>query len=258
MPQPNATTHRHAVTIVVPCYNEADRLPADAFCKFADAHPEIHFLFVNDGSSDDTERVIQQLVERNEKQFASLSLEVNSGKAEAVRQGFVEAFKANPASVGFWDADLATPLADIPVFQSLLDERPELEVIFGSRVNLLGRDVNRKVLRHYLGRVFATMAVVVLRVPIYDTQCGAKLFRVSPEITRLFDEPFTSRWIFDVEIIARMVQARRGRDVPQPEDVIYEHPLMTWHDVAGSKIKYRDFLVVATDLWRIYFRYMRD
>jgi dolichyl-phosphate beta-glucosyltransferase len=246
------------VIIVVPCYNEAERLPVDTFRTFAAEHPSIRFLLVNDGSKDNTREVIETLAADMPEHFAALSLDKNSGKAEAVRQGFLKAFEDQPTYVGFWDADLATPLPEIPVFQSILDQRDELEIIFGARVNLLGRDVRRKATRHYLGRVFATAAVMVVGIPIYDTQCGAKLFRVKPEITMLFDEPFISKWVFDVEIIARMVHHRRNSDAPQPQDVIYEQPLDAWHDIAGSKLKTKDFLVVGCDLWRIYFRYMRS
>lgn len=244
-------------TIVIPCYNEVRRLDVEAFKSYAPSERGVRFVFVNDGSTDETIRVLQSLQETDPEVFDVLALERNMGKAEAVRNGLLKAFESAPDYVGFWDADLATPLEAITELRDLLEERPDLEMVFGSRVNLLGRSVHRNPMRHYIGRVFATAAVGVLGVPIYDTQCGAKLFRVTDETVELFQEPFISKWIFDVEIIARVRRARKGSDLPPVNRIIYEHPLMVWHDRKGSKLRYRDFIIVAIDLMRIYFKYMR-
>jgi hypothetical protein len=182
-------------------------------------------------------------------------LDQNLGKAEAVRHGLLAAAEFDPTYVGFWDADLATPLSDIVAFKNLLDARPEIEMVFGSRVNLLGRNVHRRLARHYAGRVFATAAATVLGVGIYDTQCGAKLFRVSTGFVDRLREPFVGGWIFDVEMIAREVRARRSTSLPPVSKVIFEYPLMEWRDVAGSKIKLVDWLKVAVNLGRIYVKY---
>jgi dolichyl-phosphate beta-glucosyltransferase len=117
---------------------------------------------------------------------------------------------------------------------------------------LLGRAIECKALRHYLGRVFATAASVVLGLRVYDTQCGAKLFRATPATKALFLRPFATRWLVDVELLARLIQARRGTPLPQARAVVYEWPLPEGRDVAGSKVKPWDFAKGLCGLVRIY------
>jgi hypothetical protein len=175
------------------------------------------------------------------------------GKGEAVRRGLLVALQTEATYVGFWDADLATPLESIAELQQVLEDRAEIEMVFGARVKLLGRTIERRTSRHYFGRVFATAVSLMLRMPVYDTQCGAKLFRVTDDLRRLLAEPFVSRWIFDVEIIARLARLRRGMDRSAPEAVIYEYPLREWRDVSGSKVNSMAFFRAAVDLMRIRF-----
>jgi glycosyltransferase involved in cell wall biosynthesis len=245
-------------TIVVACHNEERRLPVAAFEAFVPAHPDVGFVLVNDGSEDGTGAALRALERLAPERVCVVDLPRNVGKAEAIRRGLARAFALEPAYAGFWDADLATPLEAIPEFCALLDTHPRIEMVFGSRVQLLGRRIRRRAWRHYLGRVAATAISLALDLRVYDTQCGAKLFRATPAIRALFDEPFASRWLFDVEIVARLIAARRGRAVPQAADVIYELPLMQWEDVGGSKIGPWDYLQGAVDLVRIHRRYLRN
>jgi dolichyl-phosphate beta-glucosyltransferase len=241
--------------IVIPCYNEATRLQVSKFKAFACARPAVRFLFVDDGSTDRTWQILEGLHQDDPQYFAICHLAQNSGKAEAVRQGILRALEASPAYVGYWDADLATPLDTLVAFRELLDARPDLEMVFGARVQLLGRVIERSALRHYLGRVFATTASLTLGLRIYDTQCGAKLLRATPAVRALFQAPFATRWLVDVEILARLIRARRGTDLPPAEDVVYEFPLPEWRDVAGSKVKAWDFAKGLCGLARIYWQY---
>lgn len=240
--------------MVVPCYNEGLRLPVDQFQQFLGGQ-QVHFIFVDDGSTDNTVARIETIQSGNEERVSLIRSPANQGKAEAVRMGMNFALEQGAEYVGFWDADLATPLDAIPQFMGVFAERPDLDMVFGSRVKLLGRNVRRHASRHYLGRVFATIVSVMLRLPIYDTQCGAKIFRVGPKTRSLTAERFCTRWLFDVEILARYIRQVRSPEAAAKH--IYEYPLHAWEDVAGSKVKAIDFLVALRDIVRIYSKYMR-
>jgi dolichyl-phosphate beta-glucosyltransferase len=236
------------VVIVVPCYNEEQRLDVEAFRRFAADGHRVDFLFVNDGSTDGTLRVLQALQGESAERFPLLNLAENQGKAEAVRRGILAAAERGADLVGFWDADLATPLGELPSFLEVFAARPEIEMVFGARVRLLGREISRNPSRHYFGRVGATLISQTLGLAVYDTQCGAKLFRTGNDLREVFSRAFLSRWIFDVEVIARYVKLL-GRE--RAARSIYELPIRVWHDVRGSKVKSTDFLRALRDLRKI-------
>lgn len=239
---------RPDLVLVVPCFNEASRLVPEAFVRFASRRPSVHLLFVDDGSTDGTSAVLRRVCEAAPGACAVLLLERNAGKAEAVRRGMIEAFTRRPAFVGFWDADLSTPLEAADDFLALAARRPDLDVLIGSRVKLMGRDIRRQAWRHYLGRVFATAVSATLDLPIYDTQCGAKVFRATGAVRDLFSRPFVSRWIFDVEVIARYLDTPAAEGEPARRDRIYEVALRAWHHARGSKLRPWDFLRAFADL----------
>ena len=243
--------------VVVPCYNEARRLNLPAIQDFARRTERVELLFVDDGSRDETFELVDHLERVNAGRFSCLRLAVNCGKAEAVRQGVLTAIGRGAEYVGYWDADLATPLADIESFARVLDARPTVELVVGTRMRLLGHRIERHPLRYALGRVFATTASCALGMRIFDTQCGAKLFRVTPVTAALFDQPFSTRWIFDVELMARMKLARRTAVMPAAREAIYELPLDAWRDVRGSSVKSGDFVKAVGELARIYWTYLR-
>jgi len=246
-----------SVTIVVPCYNEAQRLPSEMLATFTMPERHLRFLLVNDGSTDGTIAVLEDLARRAPETIEVLDLVSNQGKAEAVRQGVMHAFQSKPDYIGFWDADLATPLDEIAGFCDILDTRPDIQMVLGARVKLMGRAIERKAYRHYFGRVFATAASLVLNLPIYDTQCGAKLFRGTETTCEVFETPFLSRWVFDVEIIARYKtrMGKRGRSIVP---AIYERPLHQWRDIGASKVHAGDAAQAYVDLAKIFLRYRQS
>jgi dolichyl-phosphate beta-glucosyltransferase len=241
--------------VVVPCYNEARRLNMRAIQDYGRRGDATELLFVNDGSRDETGELIEHLQRVHPRRFSCLHLAKNSGKAEAVRQGVLAALAAGADYVGFWDADLATPLGEIELFCRVLDGRPQIDLVIGSRLRLLGHKIERHASRYWLGRLFAATASLALGVRIFDTQCGAKLFRATDLARSAFQEPFLTRWIFDVELFARLANGRRAAEGPPLAEAIYEQPLDAWRDVAGSTLKSRDFFKAFFELiriWRIY------
>ena len=221
----------------------------EAFLDYVEKHDDVAFLFANDGSRDNTLEVLQALVERHER-LLLLDIQPNGGKAEAVRKGMLHAAEQHkPQYIAFWDADLATPLDEIePMVQWA--ERG-YDVVMGLRLMRLGAKVRRKPMRHYLGRCFATVASMMLDLPVYDTQCGAKLF--SREVVEaIFPEQFITRWLFDVELLARYKKVYgKERAIAK----IYEFPLFQWQDIDGSQLKSRDFIKAPVELMKIKRRY---
>ena len=242
--------------LVVPCYNEAARLDLAAFAAFLDAAPDVGLVFVDDGSRDDTLAMLRAFAESCPARVAVVAQPVNGGKAEAVRQGLLFAAARKPTYTGFWDADLATPLETLLDFIALLRRDASCAWVIGARVQLLGRDIARRPARHYAGRLFATAASLVLGLPVYDTQCGAKLFRADARLVACLCEPFISRWVFDVELIARFRGAVGGARAARTS--IHEYPLHAWRDVRGSKVGPGAFAWAAVELLRIYRRYRTD
>lgn len=242
--------------LVIPCFDEARRLRTEVFSQFLQDDPDTDLLFVDDGSRDKTLEILNSLAEGARGRVTVLSQPANRGKAEAVRVGMNHAIAQGARFAGYFDADLATPLSELPRLRSVLEGNDEIEMVFGSRVQLLGRNIQRRPLRHYLGRVFATVASEVLGLAVYDTQCGAKLFRLGPQVQALFAEPFLSNWVFDVELIARWRAAESSGDAAPANRVIYELPVDEWADVAGSKVRAADFARALVEIWRIRQRYL--
>ncbi len=243
------------LVVVVPCYNEERRLDPSAFCQFARDAAGIRFVFVNDGSTDGTVRVLRGLETSDPESFAACALPQNMGKAEAVRQGFLTAFRSQPEYVAFWDADLATPLEIIPSFRDVLDRRPELLLVIGSRMRLLGHRLVRDPLRHLASRIFSHVASWLLGVRIHDTQCGAKMFRATAEVKSLFAERFCTDWIFDVELFARLMRLHGARDPALLKQCVYEHPLDAWREMSGSKIKLPGFAKAVYEMFVLLWNY---
>lgn len=221
------------VGIVVPTFNEQDRWDSGYWVDFLGL-PATTWRFINDGSSDGTGALLDTFA----SQFPNASvthLPLNVGKAEAVRQGLLELMSETSMQwVGFMDADGAFRSDDLEELLALCRQPSRdahIDAVWSSRVALSGRSIQRSMRRHYVGRIVATSLSMGLGQIPYDTQSGLKLFRVTPALRQICQEPFQTRWLFDVETLLRFkrVSGRKMR--------ILEVPLWYWHDVPGSKVQ---------------------
>lgn len=243
-----------SVCLIIPCYNEANRLPADAFVAYLRRVPMVTACFVNDGSRDDTRALLERMQQQQPDQIEVLNLDQNQGKAGAVRAGMLHCAGQPVDYVGFLDADLATPLDAIGDLQTALDRQPALDLVMGSRIKFLGADIRRDPFRHYVGRVIATLISNILKLPVYDTQCGAKLFRRAV-VANLFQEPFISPWLFDVELLARLIRQHGRANVP---DHVAEVPLKQWIEQSDSRISSGYVFKMWYELYRIHQTYRNN
>ena len=189
--------------LVVPCFNEAKRFSTKYWQSLASLRKDVDILFVDDGSTDSTS---ESLLDFSEKFGTKVHIcQINGGKGEAVRAGFNHAISLGATEVGFCDADFAVDHHDLSRIFIKLNESPTMHGVIGSRNAVVGSVIERSALRHYSVRVFATLVSEVLKQKIYDTQCGAKAFRVNYTIIKVFSMPFDSRRAFDVDFSAASI-----------------------------------------------------
>jgi dolichyl-phosphate beta-glucosyltransferase len=239
------------IIIIIPCFNEENRLPKPEYRRFL-FNNNIEMLFVNDGSTDNTLYVLNELKKEFAAQVQILTLPKNAGKAEAVRRGVLATGKLDKRDIiGFMDADLSTPLEEIGYFINEFRDT-NIQFVFGSRFSRIGAHITRFHHRHYFGRFVATLVSLYLGIPVYDSQCGAKFFHAGLA-RKLFMDPFVSRWLFDVEIFRRIALL----DMKVAECSL-ELPLHTWVEKGGSRISFNDYLNLPLEFFKIIRHYLHQ
>ena len=238
------------ICIVIPCYNEEMRLPLKEFQSFLHDTSNLRLCFVNDGSVDNTLQILQELQLQHRGKVDVVSYPDNVGKAEAVRRGIQYCNNKYAHSfIAYLDADLSTTLQEcLSMTQYLKDP---IECCFGSRQNRAGSNIQRKTRRWLIGRVVASIITRILKIYVYDTQCGCKLFTKHLSIY-LFESPFISKWLFDVEIFLRLIALYGRQRVSQK---MLEIPLARWVDKGVSSVKVTYFFKLWVDLYHIHKTY---
>ncbi len=229
--------------MIVPCFNEEKRINLDYWNKLS-VIPNVHWIFVNDGSSDGTKSLLNQI-----SNSSVINLERNYGKAEAIRKGISDSFDKNPAEMfqfGYLDADSAFDFEDIKnVIKISFSKESTYDSYWGSRVALSGRNITRNNIRHILSRILITIFGYRMGNLPYDPQTGFKIFKFNNEQMAIFDKNFKTKWFVDLEILLRF-KALNGKDMKT-----WEEPVNTWKDIEGSKIRGLEIFTVFRDLIKI-------
>lgn len=218
------------MALIVPCYNEGHRFNIEHWKALLDITQAI-FIFVDDGSNDNTLEFLEELNSYNSKLVRVLKLGNNKGKAEATRFGLQVALEnyTGIELVGYLDADTSIEVNDVNRIIRIAQDL-NFDVVMGSRVKLLGRRIHRNPVRHVIGRfVVTTLSFGVSHFP-YDSQCGIKVFRATEDFKRILFEPFRTRWFVDLEI---MTSLGKLSDLK-----IWEEPLYKWVESGGSRIRF--------------------
>jgi CheY-like chemotaxis protein len=247
----NQMLQKYCVGIVIPCYNEEERLSSAVFQKFATENLGYHLCFVNDGSTDNTLDVLKKLREGNEDNISIYNCERNGGKAEAVRQGILHLSKDQQFNyLGYLDADLSTDFRDFDELVQTL-ENSDFKIVSGSRISRMGANITKESARKIISKTINLIIQKILGMSFKDTQCGAKIMK-SDMVSPIFEKKFITRWLFDVEIFMRMKNFY-GKD--KAKDLICEQPLKRWIHADGSKLSMKDSIKIIGQLGQIAFHY---
>ena len=247
----NSILQNRCVGVVIPCYNEENRLKSEEFINFIERNSGYHLCFVNDGSTDKTMQVLQNLKKGREDYISIYNCAKNGGKAEAVRQGLI--YMSNFADldyVGFLDADLSTDFQDFDDLVKTI-ETTDFQIVNGSRISRMGANITKESARKIISMTINLIITTILGMPFKDTQCGAKIMR-KELIPVAFNSPFLTKWLFDVEIFMRM-KKQFGKENAQ--EMICEQPLKRWIHADGSKLSMKDSLKIGFQLLKIYWNY---
>jgi len=232
-----------AISIVIPAYNEARRIPRtlDRIFAFLDSgRIDAEVVVVDDGSSDDTRSVVEPYQERG---LRIVTNERNSGKGFSVRQGVLR-------SRGEWvlvtDADLSAPIEELDRLMEAASEG--VDIVIGSRALERSKIAVRQSRFREIGGIVYNLAVrFALGLAFRDTQCGFKLFR-RERVLNVFENQTIDGFGFDPEVL--FLATRTGlsiREIP----VAWSHHEGTTVHLLGDGID------MFADLARIRWRWLR-
>ncbi|MCL7754066.1 response regulator [Polaribacter sp. Z022] len=251
----NTIIQQRCVGVVIPCYNEEERLSSKEFTDYIAKNSGYHLCFVNDGSKDNTLQVLKDIQKGKEDFITVYDCEKNGGKAEAVRQGMLYMAKQEDLDyIGFLDADLSTDLADFDDLVTTIENNANYKIVSGSRISRMGANITKESARKIISMTINYIIRKILKMDFKDTQCGAKIFH-KDVIDVSFGKKFVTQWIFDVEIFRR-ITLHYGLD--KAKQMLCEHPIKRWIHADGSKLSMKDSVKIVFQLGQIAVHYRKS
>ena len=233
------------LSIIIPLYNEEKRLPKslkilEKFCQ-KKLRKDIEIIFVSDGSSDRTNKIINLFINKNKRIFNSFLIKYskNVGKGYAVKKGILNSKKD---WILICDADMSVDPEQFNLWfknKKIVDKN---KAYFGSR-RLRNSNVETSLVRKTLGLIFIIFIKFLLNINLKDSQCGFKVFHRNYAL-RVFKKVSSFRFAFDVELIIILDKFKIK---------IIELPLK-WTHQSGSKLSIAsDIPIMIFDLIMIKF-----
>ena len=240
-------TQASKILLVIPAFRESLRLPLylEALASAVKlCHPAIDIMVVDDGSGDSEQKhlikIIRSLRDSHSFILEPLLLPKNLGKGGAILAGWDMGLDKYDY-LGFVDADGAIPSSEVLTLANQMISSSPTRSLFGSRIKMLGRRIERGWSRHFSGRVFAFLVGLLIESEIYDSQCGLK-FVPTDHFRDIRSFLKGRRFAFDVELTAALRKASHP---------IEEAPI-NWSDVPGSKVSlFRDTFRMLSDTLQI-------
>jgi dolichyl-phosphate beta-glucosyltransferase len=201
------------LSIVIPAYNEEKRITSTIERIIEYVHERAlasEIIVVDDGSTDKTDQVVEEISQKNQFPIKILKNEQNMGKGFTVKKG---ALAALGEYILFSDSDMSTPIEEFDKMLPLLTN--DCDVTIGSRA-MKNSDIQIRQVwyREGMGKIFNFFVQLLVFQGIKDTQCGFKAFRHDPA-KRIFSKVTVNRFGFDVEVLflAKMLKLKIG-EVP--------------------------------------------
>lgn len=232
------------LSVVIPCYNEESRLSPLFSLIRANIERDWEWIFVDDGSTDNTNALVSEFIKLAPAKIRLVSIQPNSGKGRAVREGLLA---AHGHLVGYVDADLAASPLEFATFVDDSQLRAGAELILGIRVKTHDDRVKRLLYRHLMGRAFQTYVSLITGLTVYDTQCGFKLM-AGHRAHELAAKMQCDGFAFDVELI--MLADRAGMHIREE--------MIPWEEKGDTKVRPWHIVHMAADIWRIRRRLTHD
>ena len=228
------------LAILMPFYNSGLHFDLESLYKLKLKIPNTSILIVDDGSNE--KRSLEILVQaQNVQNVEILRLEKNSGKGNALKQGFEFLLQKGkpPNYIAIFDSDFSSSFEEIKRLTNICGEL-NADAVCGCRIKLSGHNIQTDKKRFVIGRLISWFIRYRFKIKMYDSQCGYKVFAVNSKLENALKEiQKPSRWLFDVQLLLNLSRENAK---------LIEEPIRNWTHKNDSKIVPIQYWSIIRDL----------